>query len=113
MMTSANSLPVKGGAGGLINLTVMIHTNADAAKQITAGTSRDDGLGLTWIGNTQLVYGYLGGSNVRVARLELPEGQPSDLRLPGEAEFAPASCNGAVVYVQVGKQSFFRSGGRS
>jgi eukaryotic-like serine/threonine-protein kinase len=87
-------------------LWVAPSSNADAAKQITAGTSRDDGLGLTWIGNTQLVYGYLGGSNVRVAMLELPEGQPSDLRLPGEAEFAPASCSGVVVYVQVGKQSF-------
>ena len=81
-------------------------SNPDSAQQITPGTSRADGLGLSWIGNSQLIYGYIGGSNIRVARLEIPAGQPSDLRLPGEAAALPTSCNDAIVYVQGGKQSF-------
>jgi eukaryotic-like serine/threonine-protein kinase len=87
-------------------LWLALTSNPDSAQQITTGTSRQDAGGLSWGGNNQIVYGYLGGSNLRVARLELPDGQPSDLRLPGEAAVSPASCNGAVFYVQAGKQSF-------
>jgi serine/threonine protein kinase/Tol biopolymer transport system component len=81
-------------------------SNPDSAKQVTPGTSRSDGAGLSWIGNTQIVYGYIGGGNFRVARLDVPEGQPADLRLSGEAQTAPAACGNGVVYQQVVKQSF-------
>jgi Tol biopolymer transport system component len=81
-------------------------SNPDSARQITPGTSRQDGAGLAWTGNAQIVYGYIGGSNFRVAKLELPGAQPTDLRLPGEAQLSPASCGGGVIYMQVVKQGF-------
>ena len=80
-------------------------SNPDLARQITPGTSRQDGLGVAWTGNNQIVYGYQGGSNFRLAKLDIPGGQPADLRLPGEAQLGPASCGGAIVYVQVVKQA--------
>jgi eukaryotic-like serine/threonine-protein kinase len=81
-------------------------SNPDSARQITPGTGRQDGMGLSWVGNTQIVYGYIGGANIRLARLEVPGGQPADLALPGEAQLSPTSCNGGVVYVQVDKKKF-------
>jgi Tol biopolymer transport system component len=81
-------------------------SNPDSARQITPGTGRQDGMGLSWVGNTQIVYGYIGGANIRLARLEVPGGQPTDLALPGEAQLSPAPCNGGVVYVQVDKKKF-------
>jgi Tol biopolymer transport system component len=79
-------------------------SNPDSARQITPGTSRDDGIGLSWVGNTQIVYAYIGGANVRLAKLEVAGGQPTDLALPGEAQYSPRSCNGRVVYVRVDKK---------
>jgi Tol biopolymer transport system component/predicted Ser/Thr protein kinase len=82
-------------------------TNPDAARQLTPGTSRWDGLGLAWIGNDQLVYGYLAGNQALLARLEISNMQPVDLHLPGEGQFLPAVCgNATLVYSQVVKQSF-------
>ncbi|HEV3253742.1 MAG TPA: protein kinase [Candidatus Acidoferrales bacterium] len=81
-------------------------SNPDSARQITPGGSRWDGIGLSWVGNTRIVYGYIGGGNFRVATMEIPGGEPADLHLSGEAELMPASCNGAIVYTQVLKQSF-------
>ena len=81
-------------------------SNPDSARQITPGTGRQDGIGLSWVGNTQIVYGYVGGVNVRLARLEVPGDQPTDLALPGEGQLSPASCNGGVVYVQEDKKKF-------
>jgi eukaryotic-like serine/threonine-protein kinase len=60
-------------------------SNPDSAKQITPGTTRWDGAGLSWTGNTHLIYAYIGGSNFRIATLELGGEQPADLHLPGEA----------------------------
>jgi eukaryotic-like serine/threonine-protein kinase len=78
----------------------------DSARQITPGASRLDGVGLSWIGNSQIIYGYIGGGKVRVARLDIPDGQPVDLHLPGEAQAEPVACGNSVVYVQVAKQNF-------
>ena len=82
-------------------------SNPDTARQITPGTSREDGMGIAWNGNTQIVYGYLGASTYRLARLDLPASQPVDLHLPGEGYLHPASCgNGAIAYNQIVKQSY-------
>jgi Tol biopolymer transport system component len=81
-------------------------SNPDSAQQITPGASRWDGTGITWTGNNQLVYGYVGGSSFRMARLEIPGAQPADLRLPGEMLVAPSSCGSGIVYAQAVKQSF-------
>lgn len=81
-------------------------SNPDSAQQITPGTTRWDAVGLSWIGNAQIVYGYIGGDKFRIARLEIPSGQPTDLHLPGEALLYPASCNGSIVYEQGVKQNF-------
>jgi eukaryotic-like serine/threonine-protein kinase len=81
-------------------------SDPDSAQQITPGTSRLDGTGLTWTGNSQIVYGYLAASSFRMAKLEIPGAQPTDLRLPGEMLYAPASCGGGIVYSQRVKQSF-------
>jgi Tol biopolymer transport system component len=82
-------------------------SNPDAARQITPGTSREDGVGIAWNGNNQIVYGYRGSGISRLARLDLPASQPADLHLPGEAQWSPASCgNGAIAYTQTLKQSF-------
>jgi Tol biopolymer transport system component len=82
-------------------------SNPDAAHQITPGTSRQDGIGISWNGNSQIVYGYLGAGTSRLARLDLPTSQPVDLHLPGEGQLLPASCgNGAIAYTQTVKQSF-------
>jgi serine/threonine protein kinase/Tol biopolymer transport system component len=82
-------------------------SNPDAARQITTGTSREDGIGISWNGNSQIVYGYRGSGTSRLASLDLPASQPVDLHLPGEGQWVPASCaNGAIVYTQTVKQSF-------
>jgi eukaryotic-like serine/threonine-protein kinase len=81
-------------------------SNPDSARQITPGTSRQDGIGLAWTGNSQIVYGYIGGSLVRMAKLEIAGAQPTDLRLPGDAQATPAACGGSVAYLQVVKQGF-------
>ncbi|MGH9775593.1 MAG: protein kinase domain-containing protein [Candidatus Acidiferrales bacterium] len=82
-------------------------SNPDSARQITPGTSRLDGSGLTWNGNGQIVYGYIGGSSFRLARLDIQGAQPVDLHLPGEGQMVPASCgNGSIVYASVVKASF-------
>jgi eukaryotic-like serine/threonine-protein kinase len=81
-------------------------SNPDSAQQITPGTGRWDGTGLTWAGNNQIVYGYVGGSSFRMARLEIPGAQPADLRVPGEMLVAPSSCGSGIVYAQAVKQSF-------
>jgi serine/threonine protein kinase/Tol biopolymer transport system component len=81
-------------------------SNPDSARQITPGTNRFDGAGLTWIGNTRVVYGYIGGASFRLASMEIPGGEPVDLRLPGEMLVLPSSCGGGVVYVQGVKQNF-------
>jgi eukaryotic-like serine/threonine-protein kinase len=81
-------------------------SDPDSAQQITPGTSRLDGTGLTWTGNSQIVYGYVGASSFRMAKLEIPGAQRTDLRLPGEMLAAPASCRGGIVYSQGVKQSF-------
>jgi serine/threonine protein kinase/Tol biopolymer transport system component len=81
-------------------------SNPDSAQQITPGTSRWDGVGLSWIGNSQIVYGYIGGSKFRAATLDVSGAQPADLHLPGEALFVPTPCSGAIVYIQGVKQSF-------
>jgi serine/threonine protein kinase/Tol biopolymer transport system component len=81
-------------------------SDPDSAQQITPGTSRLDGMGLTWTGNSQIVYGYLAASSFRMAKLEIPGAQPTDLRLPGEMLYSPASCGGGIVYTQQVKQSF-------
>ena len=81
-------------------------SNPDAARQITPGTSRWDGLGLVWAGNDQLVFGYLAGSHALLARLEISSLQPVDLHLPGEGQFFPAVCGSStLVFSQVVKQS--------
>jgi eukaryotic-like serine/threonine-protein kinase len=81
-------------------------SNPDSAQQITPGTARWDGAGIAWTGNNQIIYSYVGGSSFRMARLEIPGAQPTDLRLPGEMLVAPSPCGGGFVYVQVVKQSF-------
>jgi len=79
----------------------------DAARQITPGTSREDGLRIAWNGNSQIVYGYLGAGTFRLAKLDLPATQPVDLHLPGEGQVFATSCgNGAIAYEQIAKQSF-------
>ena len=72
-------------------------SNPDSARQITTGTSQWDGIGVTWSGPDQLVYAYLAGSNVRLARLDISSGQPTDVHLPGEAQFLPAACGGGTI----------------
>jgi hypothetical protein len=82
-------------------------SNPDSARQITPGTSRQDGVGIAWNGNSEIIFGYLGAGTTRLARLDLPDSQPVDLRLPGEGQWAPASCgNGAITYTQTVKQTF-------
>jgi Tol biopolymer transport system component len=82
-------------------------SNPDSARQITPGTSHWDGIGLAWNGNDQVVFGYLGGTNIRLARMQIASAQPMDLRLPGEGQFLPAACgSGTIVYMQTAKQSF-------
>ncbi len=79
----------------------------DAVRQITPGTSRQDGFGIAWNENSQIVYGYLGAGSFRLARLELPAAQPADLHLPGDGQISVTSCGvGAIVYNQILKQSY-------
>jgi Tol biopolymer transport system component/predicted Ser/Thr protein kinase len=80
-------------------------SDPDSARQITPGTSRQDGVGLSWIGNTQIIYGYTSGSASRVAKLEIPRMQPTDMGVPGEAQLLPAGCGSSVVYELGVKQS--------
>jgi eukaryotic-like serine/threonine-protein kinase len=81
-------------------------SNPDTARQITPGTSCEDGIGIAWNGNSQLVYSYRGSGTSRLASLDLPASQPVDLHLPGEGQWSPASCgNGAITYTQTMKQS--------
>src|SRR5580700_2781619 len=81
-------------------------SNPDAARQITPGTSRQDGIGIAWNGNSQIVYSYRGSGPSRLATLDLTVAQPVDLHLPGEEESSPTSCgNGAVAYSQIVKQN--------
>ena len=81
-------------------------SNPDAARQITPGTGRGDGLGIAWNGNNQIAYGYYGAGVPRLARLDLPDGQPVELHLPGEGQTHPVICGkGAIVYVQAVKQN--------
>jgi serine/threonine protein kinase/Tol biopolymer transport system component len=81
-------------------------SNPDSAQQITPGTGRWDGKGIAWAGNNQIVYGYVGAGSFRMAKLEIPGAQPTDLRVPGEMLVAPSSCGGGFVYVQGAKKSF-------
>jgi hypothetical protein len=81
-------------------------SNPDMTQQITPGTGRRDGAGIAWTGNNQIVYGYVGGSSFRMAKLEIPGTQPTDLRVPGEMLVAPSSCGSGIVYAQAVKQSF-------
>jgi Tol biopolymer transport system component len=82
-------------------------SNPDVARQITPGTSRQDGIGITWNGNSQIVYSYRASGASRLATLDLPASQPVDLHLPGESQSSPASCgDGAIVYTQTMKQNF-------
>jgi serine/threonine protein kinase/Tol biopolymer transport system component len=81
--------------------------NPDSAQQITPGTTRWDGVGVSWNGNAELVYGYIGGGNFHVAKLALPASQPVDLHLPGEAVLWPTLCGGSgIAYTQEVKQKF-------
>ena len=81
-------------------------SDPDAARQITPGTSRQDGFGMAWNGNGQIVYGYIGGNTFRLAKLDLPGAQPVDLHLPGQGQWYPASCGiGAIAYLQSEEQS--------
>ncbi|MGA8500790.1 MAG: protein kinase [Candidatus Sulfotelmatobacter sp.] len=82
-------------------------SNPDAARQITPGTSREDGVGIAWNGNSKIVFGYSGAGTSRLATLDLPASQPLDLHLPSEGHCDPAACgNGAITYTQTVKQSF-------
>jgi eukaryotic-like serine/threonine-protein kinase len=82
-------------------------SNPDAARQITPGTSRLDGIGIAWNGNSQIVYSYRGSGPSRLASLDLTVAQPVDLHLPGEEESSPTSCgSGAIAYNQIVKQSY-------
>jgi Tol biopolymer transport system component len=81
-------------------------SSPDSARQITPGTDRLDGEGIAWTGNNQIVYGYVGGINFRMATLEIPGAEPTDLHLPGETLSDPTSCGGGFVYAQGVKQSF-------
>jgi eukaryotic-like serine/threonine-protein kinase len=82
-------------------------SSPDAARQITPGTSREDGMRISWNGNSQIFYSYRGAGITRIASLDLPSSQPIDLHLSGEGQLSPASCgNGAIVYTQNVKQSF-------
>jgi serine/threonine protein kinase/Tol biopolymer transport system component len=88
-------------------LWLALASNPDAARQITPGTSRQDGVGIAWNGNSEIIFGYLGAGTSRLARLDLPDSQPVDLRLPGEGQWAPASCgSGTITYTQTVKQTF-------
>ena len=81
-------------------------SNPDAARQITPGTSRQDGIGIAWNGNSQIIYSYRGSGPFRLASLDLTAAQPVDLHLPGEEESSPTSCgSGAIAYTQTVKQS--------
>jgi eukaryotic-like serine/threonine-protein kinase len=81
-------------------------SNPDLAQQITPGTGRWDGAGIAWTRNNEIVYGYVGGSSFRMAKLEIPGTQPTDLRVPGEMLVDPSSCGSGFVYVQAVKKSF-------
>ncbi len=82
-------------------------SNPDAARQITPGTNRQDGAGIAWNGNSEIVYGYVGGGVRRMVKLDLPDAQPVDLHLSGEGQFNPASCgDGAIVYAQIVKRNY-------
>ena len=81
-------------------------SNPDAARQITPGTSREDGVGITWNGNSRIVYGYRGAGTSRLARLDLPASQAADVYLSRDGQESPASCGGGVtVYTQIVKQN--------
>jgi len=81
-------------------------SNPDSAQEITPGTTRWDGVGLSWTGNTQLIYGYIGAGNFHIAKLDLPAAQPADLHLPGDAVLWPTLCGSGMAYTQEVKQSF-------
>jgi Tol biopolymer transport system component len=80
-------------------------SNPDSARQITPGTSQWDGIGMAWSGPDQVIFAYLAGSNARMAQLQIPGGQPADVRLPGEAPFKPVECgSGTIVYLTAVKE---------
>ena len=74
-------------------------SDPDVPRQITPGTSRNDGIGIAWEGNSELIYGYSGGGVSKLAKLDLAAAQPEDIHLPGEVQMFPASCGkAAIVY---------------